>query len=209
MVIFMNYKLYRSLHDIIHPSISRKNISNYEIIMNDEVVPVNIFYPSINTNVYKAIIYIPDKIKKDDIYIELAKETNNLIIVINYTDKNKLNDCYKLIKYIYDNIEGTGIDKNDIAIMSDYAGTKLEEEVLQKSMETHDFSINNAIIINPNESINNSIMNKNKVLVITGIDSKVHKNDYKKINSYLSGFVRGDNLATSESIYSLINDFLG
>lgn len=205
----MNYKLYRSLHDIIHPSISRKNISNYEIIMNDEVVPVNIFYPSINTNVYKAIIYIPDKIKKDDIYIELAKETNNLIIVINYTDKNKLNDCYKLIKYIYDNIEGTGIDKNDIAIMSDYAGTKLEEEVLQKSMETHDFSINNAIIINPNESINNSIMNKNKVLVITGIDSKVHKNDYKKINSYLSGFVRGDNLATSESIYSLINDFLG
>ncbi len=204
----MKYKLYRNLHDIIHPSISRKNISDYEIVMDDKVVSVNIFYPAIGVEISKAIIYIPDKIKNHDIYIDLAKETENLILVINYTDKNKFNDCYNIIKYIYNNIEEAGINKEDITIMSDYAGSTLEMEVIEKSNMTKDFVVSNTIMIDPKKQIDAKIMNNNKILVITDNNSKQTKKEFKKINSYLSGFVKGDNLAASENVYSLINEFL-
>ena len=39
------YKLYRTLYDIIHPSISRKNITNYNIIINEKLLPLQIYYP--------------------------------------------------------------------------------------------------------------------------------------------------------------------
>ena len=39
------YKLYRTVYEIIHPTISKKNISNYKIMMQEDLVPLRIFYP--------------------------------------------------------------------------------------------------------------------------------------------------------------------
>ena len=41
----MQTKLYRNLYELIKPSISRKNITEYSIVLNDNVLPIKVFYP--------------------------------------------------------------------------------------------------------------------------------------------------------------------
>ena len=41
----INYYLYRNLYDIIHPSISRQNISDYKIKIDNNLVPLQVYYP--------------------------------------------------------------------------------------------------------------------------------------------------------------------
>ena len=55
----IKYKLYRNVKDLIHPSISKRNISDYRIILNDNLLPVRVFYPKKVSNMKKVIIYIP------------------------------------------------------------------------------------------------------------------------------------------------------
>ena len=56
------YKLYRTVYEIIHPTISKRNISNYKIIIEENLVPLRIFYPKKISKLEKAIIYIPGKL---------------------------------------------------------------------------------------------------------------------------------------------------
>ena len=41
----VRYKLYRTVKDLITPSISKVNISNYRIVFDDDLLPVRVFYP--------------------------------------------------------------------------------------------------------------------------------------------------------------------
>lgn len=53
----LKYKLYRTVKEILHPTISKRNISNYKIIVDEKLIPVRIFYPKKVTNMNKVIIY--------------------------------------------------------------------------------------------------------------------------------------------------------
>ena len=55
------YKLYRTVYEIIHPTISKKNISNYKIILQEDLIPLRVFYPKKISKLEKAIIYIPGR----------------------------------------------------------------------------------------------------------------------------------------------------
>ena len=55
----LKYKLYRTVYEIIHPTISKKNISSYRIVFNDDVLPVRVFYPKKVSNISRVIIYVP------------------------------------------------------------------------------------------------------------------------------------------------------
>ena len=75
------YKLYRTIYEIIHPTISKKNISNYKIILQEDLIPLRIFYPKKISKLEKAVIYIPGKswivngIKNySEVAIELSKK---------------------------------------------------------------------------------------------------------------------------------------
>ena len=52
------YRLYRTVRDLLHPSISKKNISNYKIIINDDILPLRIFYPKRVTNIEHIMLFI-------------------------------------------------------------------------------------------------------------------------------------------------------
>ena len=52
------YKLFRTVNEILHPTISKKNISDYKIIMDDDILPVRVFYPKKITGIDKVIIYV-------------------------------------------------------------------------------------------------------------------------------------------------------
>lgn len=195
------YKLYRTLYDIIHPSISRKNITNYNIIINEKLLPLQIYYPKKEVNISKMIIYIADRINNNNVYSELAKRTDNLVLVIENNNNQNIDDYYNTINYIYNNISTTGINNENITIMSDYNGTNIENEIFQKSIKNKSFIINKLILLGPN------FINKNKKtneLII--LDKDKEEDNYIKV--YLKKFIQGNDLATNERVFNLINDFL-
>ena len=53
----LKYKLYRTVYEIIHPTISKKNISSYRIVFNDDVLPVRVFYPKKVSNI-RGLLYM-------------------------------------------------------------------------------------------------------------------------------------------------------
>ena len=109
----VRYKLYRTIPEIIHPSISKKNISNYKIVLEDKLIPIRVFYPEMVSNIDNVIIYIhgennsPKKgYRYGDISRLFAKELKCLVISIDYDDDGTLKKLVKNIfptcKYIVD-----------------------------------------------------------------------------------------------------------
>ena len=49
------YKLYRTVYEVVHPTISKKNISSYRIMFKDDILPVRVFYPKKVSNINKII----------------------------------------------------------------------------------------------------------------------------------------------------------
>lgn len=196
------YKLYRTLHDIMHPSISRKNITNYKIVINENLLPLQIYYPNKEVILENIIIYIANKIDNYDIYNELAKRTNNLVILIDNNEKNKIDDYYKTINYIYDNTSIMDINPSNITIMSDFEGTDIENKIVLKSSKSKDFTINKIILLGPKDI--NLKNDKNNKLIIENTERK--KDNYIEI--CLEKFIKGNDLATKEKVFYLINEFL-
>ena len=89
----LKYKLFRTVKEILHPTISKKNISNYKIILDENIIPVRIFYPKKVSNMKKVIIFIHgngDITKCDGKYSDISsffsKELDQLVISIDYEE---------------------------------------------------------------------------------------------------------------------------
>ena len=188
------YRLYRSLYDILNPTISRKNISNYNIVINKDILPIEVYYPKKNIKISNIIIYIPSSNDTNNLYSDLAINTNNLVIVLNYDD-NKDN-CYNTIKYIYDNVKD--IITDNITIMTDKEGSDIEEYIIDKSYKTNDFKISKAILLEPTISLNENIINNS--LIVINKDSN---------NKVLNNYFNGNSTILNERIYNLINNYIG
>lgn len=125
------YKLYRNVKDLLHPTISKKNISNYRIIIKDDLLPLRVFYPKKVTNMQKIMIFIHGEAKVtgcdknySDISASFAKEFDHLIISIDYDNYNKsLKEVtikiYDTIKYIYKELKTIGINNKNIILVGD------------------------------------------------------------------------------------------
>lgn len=198
------YRLYRSLYDILNPTISRKNISNYNIVINKDILPIEVYYPKKNIKISNIIIYIPSSDDTNNLYSDLAINTNNLVIVLNYDD-NKDN-CYNTIKYIYDNVKD--IITDNITIMTDTDGSDIEEYIIDKSYKTNDFKISKAILLEPTISLNENIINNSLIVINKDSNNKV-LNDYNLTEVYLNDFFNGNSTILNERIYNLINNYIG
>ena len=198
------YRLYRSLYDILNPTISRKNISNYNIVINKDILPIEVYYPKKNIKISNIIIYIPSSNDTNNLYSDLAINTNNLVIVLNYDD-NKDN-CYNTIKYIYDNVKD--IITDNITIMTDTEGSDIEEYIIDKSYKTNDFKISKAILLEPTISLNENIINNSLIVINKDSNNKV-LNNYNLTEIYLNDFFNGNSTILNERIYNLINNYIG
>ena len=133
----IKYKLYRSVKEILHPTISKKNISNYRIVIKEDIFPIRVFYPKKVTGINKVIIYIHGngKVtncsgKYSDICKKIALETNHLLIAIEYQiEKKLLEKTYQKIakttKYLYEELTENGINTKDITLMGDSTGCNM------------------------------------------------------------------------------------
>lgn len=198
------YKLYRSLYDIINPTISRKNISDYSIILDDAVLPIEVYYPKKDIKTDNIIIYIPSGNDTNNLYDELALNTNNLVVVLNYDD-NKDN-YYNSIRYIYTNLNEMIDDKN-ITIMTDNEGSDIEEYIIDKSIKTKDFKINKSILLEPTISLHKNTINKSLVVINQDSNNK-SLNNYGFVEMYLNDFFEGNNTLLNNRIYTAINDYI-
>lgn len=130
------YKLYKSVREILHPSISKKNISSYKIILKEELLPIKVFYPKRVTNLEKAIIFIHGCTKITNIengysklLSSLSKDLDRMIISIDYNEddllKNQIESISKVLDYLYSGLNTNGINPEDITLIGDSTGSTL------------------------------------------------------------------------------------
>lgn len=193
-------KLYRNIHEIIHPSISRKNISEYRIIIKDELFPIQIFYPSKEIELKKVLIYIHSKEIDYDYYQDLALKTKRIVLVIDYQDsKEKLIDT---INYIINELNNNNIMNDSIGIMGDFDGASLILEVNSSLVS----SIKKVLLSPTNLELEK--YNTKNILIISNNEKQTNYENVCIIKESIYDFVHDINLATNEKIYYLIINYL-
>lgn len=142
----LKYKLYRTVYEIIHPTISKKNISSYRIVFNDDVLPVRVFYPKKVSNISKVIIYIPGFGEVSgclgdysEIIKSIAYETEELVIALDLDDIGEFNyleifdKCFDSFMYLSLELEKLGIDSSNITLMGDSIGATIALSIIKKN----------------------------------------------------------------------------
>ena len=138
------YKLYRTVGEILHPTISKKNISDYKIIIGEELLPIRVFYPKKVSNIKDIIIYIHGdsnitncQEKYSNISSEFARELNRLVISIDYSENDNLVKIYETVKksfdYIYNELLTNGISKDDITVIGDSTGGAIALQLVENN----------------------------------------------------------------------------
>ncbi len=133
----IRYKLYRSVYEIIHPSISKMNVSNYAIVINDNFMPVRVFYPNKVSDIKKVIIYIhgissiTNCSNYADICQRLAIDTKQIVIALDYEQLDTTNylkvleECYKLVEFLIKDLIRLRIKQDDITLIGDSVGATI------------------------------------------------------------------------------------
>lgn len=141
------YKLFRSVKELLHPTISKRNISNYKIIVDEDCLLLRVFYPKKVSNIHKVIIFIPGEGevtdcegKYSEICANISKELDQLVISIDYetitgTQKELQERIYGTLKYIYEKLTEENLTKNELSIMGDSTGGNILLNIIKKMNE--------------------------------------------------------------------------
>ena len=133
----VKYRLFRSVQEILHPVISKKNISNNKIIVDEDILPIRVFYPEKVSNISKVMIYIhgngklTDCLEKySDICRTLAMKTKCLLIAIEYDEEansfpKNYYEVFNTIEYLYNRLEKDDISCDNIVLAGDSTGANI------------------------------------------------------------------------------------
>ena len=149
-----NYKLFKTVREILHPTISKKNISNYQIVLDDNLLPVKVYYPKKISKLNKVIIYIqgnPEITGIDNNYSKISNtfssDYDTLVISIGHSETNS-DDIYKTFKHIYSGLIMNSIDKDNIMLLGDSTGaTKIIS--MFNDMSSDNIEISESILFYP------------------------------------------------------------
>ena len=131
------YKLFRKVKEVLHPSISKKNISNYKIIVDENCLLLRVFYPKKVSNIKEVILYIPGEGEitdcegmYSDISSNFSKELDKLVISIDYENSCKkleelYDKVYETIIFIYQELRKEKIKEENISIIGDSTGANI------------------------------------------------------------------------------------
>lgn len=143
------YRLYRTVYEIIHPTISKKNISNYKIMMQDNFIPLRIFYPKKISKIEKVIIYIHGKKwitnstkTYSEVCTNIVNELDILVIALDYELKDKacyneiVKKCFETIDYLYKGLKRVGIKSENIIAIADSVGASILTNIITSAKES-------------------------------------------------------------------------
>lgn len=196
----LKYKLYRTVYEIIHPTISKKNISSYRIVFNDDVLPVRVFYPKKVSNISRVIIYVPGVTEVTgclgdyaEICRNISHETEELVIALDLDDIDSssfldvFDWCYRSFLYLRTELEKLGILDNNITLMGDSIGASTILGIVRNS-GTKDSRL---VLFYP--VVSDACLDKSS----KGIDSLV----IKKIKKFYKEHVKNRKLLSNEIIF--------
>ena len=204
------YNLFRSVKDLLHPSISKENISEYKIILKEGLLPIRVYYPKKVSNMNNVSIYIPGLGKNTDsiglydgICRDLAIKLDKCLIVIDYFDKdvkypNTIDFIYETIKYIYNELYSLGLNKNNISLIGDDLGGLFVNDCIIKSIEENNGFINKCVLLYPLISMDylegnyESFDSKNDLLTLNLL--KDFQKKYLKEDNYYNKVLEYDKL---------------
>lgn len=209
----LKYNLYRSIKEILHPTISKRNISNYKIIINEDLMPLRIFYPKKVSNIENITIYIHGNSsitnchgKYSKISADMALEYNQLVISFDYENYNNLKlldlyaKFYETFKYIYLELLENGIPEEKITLIGDSTGTNAINYLLNNMIKDN-IKINKQILFYPlvsGEYFGNSNFSSLQ-------DKNVNNNELlKKVATYFSSKVKNKKDLKDENIFALL-----
>lgn len=224
------YKLYRTVREILHPTISKKNISNYKIIVDENLLPLRIFYPQKVTNMNKVIIYIHGDIvltnckeKYAEISNNIALNTDNLVISIdteelkNISNKKYINKLYEITKYLI--VELNKLDITNIKLLGDSTGSttilnfkeKLKEDNLNLKTILF-YPVLSSKYITKKIKTNKEIYN-DSLIIIGNQDEyfeelKLYTNSIIEIPNMKHGFLKEQNLTIKKIYMDAIKDYI-
>ena len=154
------YKLYRSVKELLHPTISKRNISNYKIIISEDLLLLRVFYPKKVSNIKHVILYIPGEGEitdceglYSDISANLSKELDQMVISIDYenaadTLEELYPKIYKTLAFIYQALRKQDIPVENISLMGDSTGANIVLNLIQK-MNEEEITVGNLILFYP------------------------------------------------------------
>lgn len=195
-----NYKLFRIMEKVISPEFLNKH--DYEdvfVSLKDRKIRCRLFEPINDSNNLKVIIFIHgggwvtgclESYTKT--CIELAKNTNRLVIAIDYRLAPEypyplgFDDCYDVINLIMNNLGELGLKSEDVCLMGDSAGGNLVAAISLKSRATKDFKIKKQILLYPALQSDYSINTKYKSVIENGKDYLLTQ---KQLQEYMELYV--------------------
>ena len=224
------YKLYRTVREILHPTISKKNISNYKIIVENNLLPVRVFYPHKVTNMQKVIIYLHGDIiltnckeKYAEISNRIALNSNSLVISIdaeeleNISNKKYINKMYEITKYLI--IELNKLDITNIALLGDSTGSTTILN-FNEQLKKDNINIKNILFypVLSNKYITKKIktnkeLYKDSLIIIGNKDEyyeeiKNYTNSFIEIPNMTHGFLKDNNEKISKLYLDAIKEYL-
>lgn len=193
-----NCRLYRKLYDIMHPSISRKNISEYQIILQDDLIPVRIFYPDTDAKLDKIVIYVHGSKVNYQIYEDFAKKTNSIVIFLDYKNENMVNDCNNMIKYILEELVKCSINLDNVMLVGDF----LDSDFI---LNLEDINNIKKILLFPKIE---GKLELNNLFVIAAKDVDISCDHLYKIDERVEDFTLYNNIVLNDKIYKIIHKII-
>ena len=158
---YNKYRLYRTVKEILAPSISKLNISNYKIVFDEDLLPVRVFYPDKISDINEVIIYVPGDgrlTKCNEEYTkiceDLAIDLDKLIIAIDYYETTIeypiiLDKIERVITYLYEELDKANIPKDKVTLMGDSLGGNFISSITFRFIKKKINYINKEILIYP------------------------------------------------------------
>ena len=200
------YKLYRTVKDLLHPTISKRNISNYKIVVDDNLLLLRVFYPKKVSNINDVIIYIPGEGEVtdcvgmySDISAQLSKELDRMVISIDYEKSTSsftglTKKIYETVAYIYKKLIAENIPGENITIMGDSTGANIVLNIIEK-MNKNNITCGQMVLFYP--VLSGEYKGKTKYLSIKE-NTSVNYNLISKLKDYYKN--------TTKSIFPLAVD---
>lgn len=194
-----SYKLYRTIKEIIHPSISKKNISEYKIVIDDNLLSLRVFYPKKISTINKILLYVPGdgtltncNNKYSSICKDLALSLDTLIIAIDYYDvpniyPNVLDKLETTIKYLYKELEKYEIENDKIILMGDSNGANFVSAITFRFINQNLQYIKKEILLCP--LLSGEYFDKSRFLSV----NKAKENNLEiieKIRDYMNSYAK-------------------
>lgn len=206
------YKLFRNMYEVIHPTISKKNISNYRIVLDEECLPVRVYYPKRLATISSVILFIPgdgnisdclgeyDKILRD-----MAIRCDKLVIAIDYFDEEikypyLFDKCYESVDFILRELKKNNI--NDIVLMGDSFGGNLVSTITLRRIDEKKNNNFKEVLFYP--IVSGEYFGKSKFLSLNS-DGIVEKEDLASLATFMKKYISNKNRLKDKYICPLKN----